>query len=456
MTGMTRRTVLLAAAQTGSSPLDLGTRRELFADPWLLASLEGCELRLAEPRDAGTALAFDRPWEGRFSAYATVLLDRGRYRLYYRGVPNAGQDGRGDEVTCHAESADGRTFTRPDNNIILSKTPPFQHNFSPFLDTRPGVPSEERFKALAGIQKSGLAAFASADGLRWRKLQEDAVFKEGAFDSQNLAFWSEHEKTYVCYYRTFKRIGKTGYRWISRAVSQDFLRWENQGEMSFGDAPPEHLYTNQTSPYFRAPHLYTAICARFFPGRQVLTPEEARQVGVDPGYFKDCSDAVLLTSRGGTTYDRTFLEAFLRPGLGLENWVSRSNYPALNVVPTGDREMSFYVVRRYGQPDIHLRRYALRTDGFASLHASGRGGVALSKPLRFAGRRLELNFSTSAAGFVKVAVETPQGAELASTGELIGDHIALTPPVDFGSQAGREVRLKFSLKDADLYSLKFS
>ena len=86
------------------------------------------------------------------------------------------------------------------------------------------------------------------------------------------------------------------------------------------------------------------------PGRQVITAEEAKQIGVHPKYFQDCADGVLLTSRGGLVYDRTFLEGFLRPGVGVEHWVSRDNYPALNVVETGAQEMSFYVNRHYGSP----------------------------------------------------------------------------------------------------------
>jgi hypothetical protein len=35
--------------------------------------------------------------------------------------------------------------------------------------------------------------------------------------------------------------------------------------MDFGKTPVEHLYTNQTAPYFRAPHIYVAIAARFMP-----------------------------------------------------------------------------------------------------------------------------------------------------------------------------------------------
>jgi hypothetical protein len=52
--------------------------------------------------------------------------------------------------------------------------------------------------------------------------------------------------------------------------------------MTFGDTPIEHLYTNQTQPYFRAPHIYIALPMRFLPGRQVLTDEQARRLGVDP------------------------------------------------------------------------------------------------------------------------------------------------------------------------------
>ena len=116
---------------------------------------------------------------------------------------------------------------------------------------------------------------------------------------QNVSFWSTAEDAYVCYFRVFKRFPSGGVRWVARTTSKDFLSWTPPVEMSFGAAPPEHLYTNQTSPYFRAPHIYVGIAARFMPGRQVLTPAEAEAIHVDPKYFQDCSDAVLLITRGG-------------------------------------------------------------------------------------------------------------------------------------------------------------
>ena len=200
-------------------------------------------------------------------------------------------------------------------------------------------------------------------------------------------------------------------------------------------------------------------------GLRAAAAEEARAVNVDPGYYQDCSDAVLLTSRGGATYDRTFMEAFLRPGLGLENWVSRSNYPALNIVETGPGEMSFYVIRNYGQPSIYLRRYTLRPDGFASIHAPYRGGEMVTRPLRFTGSRLLLNYSTSAPGGVRVEIQSASGAvipgfALSDAAESIGDRIeravAWKTGEDVSPLAGQSVRLRFSLKDADLYALRFT
>ncbi|WP_321469920.1 hypothetical protein [uncultured Paludibaculum sp.] len=480
---MTRRDFAKLPALTAlpvppAQPIALGHRRELFVDHLLIAALDGAELRLATPLDAGPALAFDRPWEGAFCAYSTILHHAGRFLLYYRGVPSSGRDGRDAEVTCVAESSDGKSFTRPDlasypqpgaprNNLILANSAPFSHNFSPFVDGHPGASTAQAFKAIAGVHTSGLHGFISSDGFAWKAIQLGPILpssKDFAFDSQNVAFYSAHEDRYVLYYRTWKEIAGTKYRWVSRAASQDFLHWTAEGLMDYGDAPPEHLYTNQTAPYFRAPHLYAAICARFFPGRQVLTEAQARALQVDPKYFQDCSDAVLITSRGGTRFTRTFLDAFVRPGLGLRNWVSRSNYPALNVVQTGPAEMSFYVNRDYGQPTAHLRRYALRLDGFASLHAGYAGGTLLTHPVTFEGARLELNYTTSAAGSLRVEILDPAarplpGFALSDAQELIGDEIAREAVwkqgPDLSTLQGRPVRLRFHLKDADLYSFRF-
>ncbi|HHK42051.1 MAG TPA: hypothetical protein ENJ50_06490, partial [Planctomycetaceae bacterium] len=83
---------------------DIGERRELFVDGALVERVQGCRWVQHPPRDEGIVLRFDQPWEGLFCAYATVIRDGYRYRLYYRGRPKAGADGDEGEVTCYAES----------------------------------------------------------------------------------------------------------------------------------------------------------------------------------------------------------------------------------------------------------------------------------------------------------------------------------------------------------------
>ncbi|HAA60694.1 MAG TPA: hypothetical protein DCE39_07165, partial [Planctomycetaceae bacterium] len=76
-----------------------------------------------------------------------------------------------------------------ENNIILKGVG--AHAFSPFKDSRPGCQPDAKYKAL-GVgyaKKHGLYAFQSPDGIRWTLISPDPVITEGAFDSQNLAFW---------------------------------------------------------------------------------------------------------------------------------------------------------------------------------------------------------------------------------------------------------------------------
>ncbi len=459
----------------GQTPIELKDKREIFVDDYLIEKLDGVEIVKHSPHDAGEVLKFDKPWEGNFCAYVTIIKDGDLFKAYYRGLREAGQDGNNTEVACYAESKDGIQWDKPDlklfevegslnNNVILSNAAPVTHNFSPFLDTNPLTDPDQRFKALGGIEKSGLIAYTSRDGIVWHKLQDAPVFTQGKFDSQNVAFWSESENQYICYFRTWTGNGYKGFRSVSRTTSTDFIHWSDPEEMSFGDTPLEHLYTQQTSPYFRSPHIYVAIGGRFMPGRQVLTEQQAENLNVNPGYFKDCSDAFFMTSRGGNEYTRMFMEAFIRPGIGLDNWVSRSNYPALNVVQTGPEEMSLYVNQDYAQPTAHLRRYTMRLDGFTSISATYEGGEVVTKPFTFSGKQLEINYSTSAVGDLRFEMIDDQqvpisGFTLEDSQVIIGNEISRIvkwkEQVDLSELMGKTVQLRIHMKDADLYAIRF-
>lgn len=460
-----------AAPGKVDKPIDIGGRRELFVDTLLAGRLKDTRFKLHEPqllRRHGKP----RP----FGHYATVLKDGDRYRLYYRGDKVKGMHWRNgwgpyhaNEVTEYAESRDGYSWKKPDlglykitgipeGNVVLADRFLVNHNFTPLIDARPGVPKSERYKALGGGRypaanwsywkpgerkalrdkygPGGLYAFVSADGIRWKRLQKKPVLPEswGSFDSQNVAFWSEAEGLYVCYFRWISK----GYRSIRRSTSKDFVKWTKPVDMQ-ANLPGEHLYTNVTQPYFRAPHIYVALPTRFQAKRSSIT------------------DVVFMTSRPGNhRYDRLFKEAFIRPGLGNRGWGNRANYVTLNVVPTGKTEMSIYM---YGGG-----HYVLRKDGFASVNAGYKTGEFLTKPLTFSGQQLAVNYATSAAGGIHVELQNAAGKaidgfQLADCKMLYGDTIRQVVSwkggADVSKLAGKPVRLRFVMNEADIYSMQF-
>jgi hypothetical protein len=127
-------------------------------------------------------------------------------------------------------------------------------------------------------------------------------------------------------------------------------------------------------------------------------------------------------------------------------------------------ELSLYLNEHYYLDGNRLRRFSLRMDGFASVHAPYKGGEMLTRPLVFEGKELVINYSTSAAGSLQLEVsdsdgEPIPGLSMDNCPEIYGDEMEKLVEWGSGSDlsrlAGQVVRLRFMLKDADLYSLRF-
>src|SRR5690606_9233877 len=126
-------------------------------------------------------------------------------------------------------------------------------------------------------------------------------------------------------------------------------------------------------------------------------------------YGTAVTEALLMTSRDGRTFHR-WGEAFLRPGPQRPgSWNYGQQYIGWHLIETpsvlssAPAELSLFATEGYwtGTSD-QLRRYTLRTDGFVSLTAPPSGGQLITNPLQFTGNQLQLNFSSSAAGEVRV------------------------------------------------------
>ena len=263
------------------------------------------------------------------------------------------------------------------------------------------------------------------------------------------------------------------------ATSPDFLNWTKPVWLEYPGAPSEHLYTNQLRPYYRAPHILIGFPMRYtdrgrtestwrLPGAKV----RQHRAQVSQRYGTTVTDALLMTGRDRLSFKR-WGEAFIRPGPSrINSWVYGDNSIAWGIVetvsdlPESPRELSIYVVEGYWTgTNLNVRRYSLRMDGFVSLQAPLSGGEMVTKPLRFQGSKLLLNYSSSAGGGLWVELQDEQGKPLngftqADADEAFGDHIegsvSWKGNQDVSSLAGKPVRIRFILKDADLYSFRFS
>ncbi|MCB1093697.1 MAG: hypothetical protein KDL87_19310, partial [Verrucomicrobiae bacterium] len=228
--------ITLLFLTTGNSfaaePVDIGSRLELMVDDSLIESQsENARFELHHPTPREIVFTYDKPWEGSGCGYQSIFKDGDKYRMYYKAwhldVQEKKLGPNNSNFTCYAESDDGIHWRKPDlglhefqgsksNNLIL--TGRGTHNFTAFKDSNPACPPEARYKALGGTGGvgKGLLYFRSADGIHWEMAQDAPVITEGAFDSQNLAFWDSHRGEYRAYWRIFS----TGVRAIRTATSK--------------------------------------------------------------------------------------------------------------------------------------------------------------------------------------------------------------------------------------------
>lgn len=460
--------------------IDIGSRRELFVDHHLLDRFGGqARLKLHPPKREEVVFQVDGTLDNACSSvYSVLVKQEDKYLLYYRGrYPIGGDEGDSSQqqTTNVAISSDGIHFERPEvkifdfedggrNNVVWQGIQ--AHNLMPFLDTNPACRADERYKAVGGTGKNNLYALYSPDGLHWRLAQDSPLDVPGAFDSANVPLWD----SVIGKYRLFSRFFEEGRgRAIQSCTSEDFLHWSTPVPHQYDeDAPVEQFYTNATVLVPGAEHILLSFPMRYVAERTTPVadisamdypgnPDQPDMIGM--------TDAVMMSSRNGINWQRPFPEAWLRPGLDERNWTHRNTTPALGILPLRATEWSMYVSEHYGWPDNRLRRLSLRPWGFSSINAGYHGGEVSTKPLTFSGSALRINFSTSAVGSVRVELQDAEGNVVPGYAfddmhPIYGDQLDF--PVSWkdngnvGALLGRPVRLRFELRDADVFSFRFT
>ena len=350
--------------------------------------------------------------------------------------------------------------------------------------------------------------YKSADGIHWSPMTDGPTITNGAFDSQNLAFWDPVRGEYRAFWRYFtggttddKAWKPSGIRAIRTATSKDLQTWKNEADLTYVDSPHEELYENGVKPYHRAPHLLIGFPVRYIDragapstsgrdgldttGREDtrgwppslralpdLQQREARAASSER-YGSAITEGLLMASRDGVRF-RRWNEGFLRPGIERPGtWNYGQQFIGWHLVETASQlpgapnELSLYATEGYwtSPKGTSLRRYTLRLDGFVSVQAPMSGGELITKPVTFTGKTLSLNFATSAAGSLRVELQDAQGEALPGHAlkdcdELFGDTVDRTvtwqDKSDLSALIGDVARVRFVLRDADLFSFQFS
>ena len=465
---------------------NIGTDRQLFVDAYWIAASEGVERRLHEPDRRDPVIEKDYPWEEGYVGTATTAFDGEKYRMWYAcdDARVIGVAGVNFKRQAYAESEDGINWTKPflrqeefqgsRENNLFSTNPGYVN-----IDANPDAKESERFKGFRSMgrrEKSAIYAMASPDGTNWRQMYDEPILTGWPFDTKNLFFWDKWTGQYrgytrgiadndpdvdpanvdlesVRYQRGREFFG--GVRWIRYSTSNDFRTWTPLQNIDTGGTPYEHLYTNECWAYDRAPGTYLMFPSRYVAHR---TP--------DPDWYDGpgVNDIVFMSSRDGVHFDRSFMEAFMRPGLDKRNWHERGIYFQHGIYQTSPTELTMYVTENIKTPAVHVRRYTLRPDGFVSVNAGYAGGELTTQPFVFEGDQMELNYSTSAVGTVSVELQDENGNAIPGYGlddcpEMFADEIEgavrWKQGGDVGRLVGSPVRLRFSLNDADLYAFRF-
>ena len=468
--------------------IDLGEKREFFWDDYLIDTEKTTAFpRLMHPEKKETCLWFDKDETKDVLMFFSIIKDDKGYKLYYI---NWDENDVSKRYLAVAESKDGITWIKPDlkifdhpelkghNNVVID---PGESMFV-FYDENPDCPKEEKYKVVSPYYNSAhgnaleLWAYVSGDGYRFRL--SHCIETDGHFDSQNTAHYKDGK--YACYFRSFhdkngndtKVWSNDNLRDIRVIYSDDFRTWTKQKRLEFSDGKDYPLYTNCIFPYERAPQILIGFPARYFHRTEWTANDEQlpsadlkkkliKEVGKREGL--SLTDCVFMCSRDGVKWNR-YNEAFMTSGYENEyNWIYGDNNPAWGLIDSGKETYYMYAMdkRRSYDEDKPLYRYEIRKDGFACYMADGDEKTLVTKPLIYEGKVLHLNFSTSAYGYIYIDVLDENGNELSgkTSFEIFGDtidrKILFSDGSDFSAYAGKPVRLRFRLRDAKLFSLKF-
>jgi hypothetical protein len=443
---------------------------QIFVDDVMIAHQAGVQRRThAAEKLPGPVLEPREPWESagidqRVYVYGTVLHDAadGTFRMWYNRL----------DMLLLATSRDGVAWQRPNLGLVEfdgSK----QNNILPIRLHSPSVicdqhepDPQKRYKLLAYSSRAGgrgYIAAHSADGVRWQHYPQNPVLPGG--DTCTLT-QDPATGEYLAFHKLTRTHRGQRRRLVYLATSQDMQQWSEQRLVMAPDELDDRTteaeggrwsqFYNMSAFSYAGQWLGFVTHFRYSGPPAEQGPEQSGDDGPidvqlvhsrDARQWQRCSDRRPVIPTGPYAYDAGCI-------LGV------SNTPVI----VGDQMWSYYtaITTTHGgylpRKRITIARAAWRVDGLVSLFAGEDHGQIDTVTIRPAGGSLVINCDAS-RGECAVEVLDPTGRPLIGYGReecllLRGD--AVRHAVSWKSHrqlpAGRDLRLRFRLKNADLYS----
>ncbi len=484
----------------------IGKRRELFWDDEMVdLALTTAELHFHKPIERGPCYTCTALYDGGESKPGAIVpREGGGYRMYclsYNMYPD-GRDGKRDFLnrkTSVIDSEDGIEWHAPimneieyegstENNLTRSRPPQ-----TLLRNANPDAPADEKYVGITyrETEKGFNTMFVrfSADGREWHDGTEIVKWKQQCFDGDNRIIYNPNLGRYQVYFRAFHGFEDTSGEWwsshkmglrdIRLTESEDLIHWSEPRLIDFGDGAHDYaFYTNRISFYYRAPHIMYGIPTRYTE-RNVWSDAFDRLCGREDRldrmkehtrYGFDLTDAMFMCSRDGYHW-KISDEAIVTGGPEYaKNWIYGDCYFAPTLLETParlegqDKELSLYTSDGDWIPETKAQfiRYTIRIDGFASRHAGRDTRILMTKPFRFDGTELEMNFRTSAAGYVQVTLCDVNGRPYEGYrsallfGDKIDRRVDFKESLEFFTKYDIPVRIRFEMAEADVYSFKFN
>lgn len=456
--------------------IDISLGRQLFVDDFLIAHSSVKRVwHQAEYYPANPVFFPEEEWEMTAEGAVAAPFSDGvwydesdsKFKMWYMA------GGRGYEtgfVTCYAESADGITWTRPSlnyvkgTNIVLKGLNRDSNTI--WIDKTESDPNL-RFKMFVvaeGKSHWGYHHYTSSDGKYWRSVNES-----GKVADRSTVFYNPFRGVWVWSLRHNIRLSSSvlvrgrDYMEDADVVAGNKKAFANLESFWFGPWPDEPKH-----PVYKdvQPAIYNLDAIGY---ESLMLGVFSSWAGPENGVC--ASDRVIKRnqlllgySRDGWSWFRGDFTPFCAVDDNTDAWNNGNIQSAVgSPLIVGDKLYFYMSGRRLNEAKkevISTGLATLRRDGFASMSGSGE---VVTETLKYSGNYLFINAAVRGSMTVELLDENGDVIPGFSAGECNvvktdGCKIMVSwkEHSDLKALNGRNLKIKFQLEDADLYSFWIS